>query len=92
MKREDTNVLFVAHVFVMPKPSILDPQGKAVVSSLHSLGYDEVRDARLGKLIQLELDGPDQATVATRVEEMCKRLLANGIIEDYRFELETAHS
>jgi phosphoribosylformylglycinamidine synthase PurS subunit len=92
VKREDANVQFVAHVFVMPKPSILDPQGKAVVSSLHSLGYDEVRDARLGKLIQLELDGPDQATVAARVDEMCKRLLANGIIEDYRFELETAHS
>lgn len=92
MKRETANVQFLAHVFVMPKPSILDPQGKAVASSLHSLGYDEVRDARLGKLIQLELDGPDQATVAARVDEMCKRLLANGIIEDYRFELETAHS
>ena len=78
----------VARVFVMPKTAILDPQGKAVASSLHSLGYSEVADARLGKLIELKIDGADKASASARVEEMCRRLLANEIIEDYRFEVE----
>lgn len=83
---------FLAHVFVTPKPAILDPQGKAVANSLHALGYAEVSDARLGKLIELKLDGPDRASVSVRVEEMCRRLLANQIIEDYRFEVKEARS
>lgn len=80
----------IARVFVMPKSAILDPQGKAVAASLHSLGYDEVADARLGKLIELRLEGQagkDAAEVSARVDEMCRRLLANEIIEDYRFEV-----
>lgn len=83
---------FLAHVFVTPKPAILDPQGKAVANSLHSLGYDEVTDARLGKLIELKLSGADRETARARVEEMCRRLLANEIIEDYHFEVEEARS
>ena len=79
----------VARVFVMPKKAILDPQGKAVASSLHALGYPEVTDARLGKLIELRIDGADAGSARTRVDEMCQRLLANDIIEDYRFELDT---
>jgi len=79
----------VARVFVMPKQSILDPQGKAVAASLHSLGYDEVADTRLGKLIELKLDGDDVAAARARVDEMCRKLLANEIIEGYRFEVET---
>jgi phosphoribosylformylglycinamidine synthase len=73
----------------MPKAAILDPQGKAVAASLHSLGYDEVSDARLGKLIELRLEGKDAAAVSARVDEMCKRLLANEIIEHYSFEVES---
>lgn len=83
---------FLAHVFVTPKPAILDPQGKAVATSLHSLGYDEVADVRLGKLIELRLHGADETAVRARVDEMCRRLLANEIIEDYRFELEETRS
>jgi phosphoribosylformylglycinamidine synthase len=76
----------------MPKTSILDPQGKAVASSLHALGYDEVADARLGKLVELKIEGADLAAAKTRVDEMCRKLLANEIIEDYRFEVETLAS
>ncbi len=83
---------FQVRVFVTPKPSILDPQGKAVANSLHSLGYDEVVEARLGKLIELRLGGADREAVSARVDEMCRRLLANQIIEDYRFEIEEARS
>lgn len=78
----------VARVFVMPKKAILDPQGKAVASSLHSLGYPEVADARLGKLIELKIDASDRDAASARVDEMCRRLLANDIIEDYRFDIE----
>jgi phosphoribosylformylglycinamidine synthase len=81
---------FIAHVYVVPKPAILDPQGKAVESSLHSLGYDEVGDVRLGKYVQVKLSGPDAAGAEARVDEMCRKLLANEIIEDYRFDVERA--
>ena len=82
----------VARVFLMPKKAILDPQGKAVATSLHALGYSEVADARLGKLVELNIDGDDVEAAKARVDEMCRRLLANEIIEHYRFEVETAKS
>ena len=78
---------FLAKVFVTPKAAILDPQGKAIASSLHTLGYDEVADARVGKLILLRFSAADNARAQSRVEEMCKRLLANEVIEEFRFEV-----
>jgi phosphoribosylformylglycinamidine synthase len=83
-------VQYLAKVYVTPKPAILDPQGKAVVSSLKSLGYQEVSDVRLGKYIEVRLDGEGRDQAAARVDEMCRRLLANEVIEEYRFELEEA--
>ncbi len=73
-------------VYITPKAGVLDPQGQAVLGSLHSLGYTEVADVRIGKYIVLELEGADPAQVEARVQEMCSRLLANPIIEDFRFE------
>lgn len=83
-------VELIAKVHVSPKPAILDPQGKAVAASLASLGYDEVADVRLGKLIEIRFRGPaaaDRERLGPRVEEMCRRLLANEVIEDFSFEL-----
>jgi phosphoribosylformylglycinamidine synthase PurS subunit len=77
----------LVRVYVMPKKAILDPQGKAVAASLHTLGYDEVADARLGKLIELKVESNDAGQIKSRVDEMCRKLLANEIIEDYRFEV-----
>ncbi|HYD49108.1 MAG TPA: phosphoribosylformylglycinamidine synthase subunit PurS [Terriglobales bacterium] len=77
-----------ARVFVTPKRGVLDPQGKAIEASLHSLGYEEARDVHLGKYIELSLEGIDRNSADQRVEEMCRKLLANGVIEDYRFEIE----
>ena len=77
----------IAKVYVTPKPAILDPQGKAVASSLASLGYDEVADVRLGKLIHIRLEESDGERARGRVEEMCRKLLANEVIEDFSFEL-----
>lgn len=77
-----------ARVFVTRKQGVLDPQGKAIEHSLHSLGFSEARDVRLGKFIELEIDADDAAQAASRVDDMCRKLLANGVIEDYRFEIE----
>ena len=75
-----------ATVLVRPKPGILDPQGEAVGSALGHLGF-EVRDARVGKVIDLELDAADETEAKAEVERMCERLLANPLIESYEIEL-----
>ncbi|OCA88588.1 phosphoribosylformylglycinamidine synthase subunit PurS [Bacillus sp. FJAT-27225] len=76
-------------VYVTLKESVLDPQGKAVSNALHSLGYEEVKDVRIGKYMELfiETEGRDAETV---VREACEKLLSNPVIEDYRYEIEEA--
>ena len=76
-----------ATVLVRPKPGILDPQGEAVGSALGHLGFD-VTDARVGKVIDLEVDAADAAEAKAKVESMCERLLANPLIESYEVEIE----
>jgi phosphoribosylformylglycinamidine synthase len=77
-----------ARVFVTLKRGVLDPQGSAVNRALHAMGYGEVTDVRLGKYIEVTLDeGVPEEEGRRRLEEMCKRLLANTVIEDYRIEL-----
>jgi phosphoribosylformylglycinamidine synthase subunit PurS len=75
-----------ATVLVRPKPGILDPQGEAVGSALGHLGFD-VQDARVGKVIDLEVEAADEATARVEVEQMCERLLANPLIESYEVEI-----
>ncbi|HEV8342472.1 MAG TPA: phosphoribosylformylglycinamidine synthase subunit PurS [Candidatus Binatia bacterium] len=74
-------------IFVSLKEGVLDPHGKAVERSLHMLGYGEVQDVRMGKYLELSLDASSREAVETRVREMCEKLLANPVIEDYRFEI-----
>ena len=74
-------------IFVSLKQGVLDPQGKAIERSLHTLGYSEVRDTRVGKFLELEIDARSRAEVEPRIREMCDKLLANTVIEDYRFEI-----
>jgi phosphoribosylformylglycinamidine synthase PurS subunit len=76
-----------ARVFVTPKRGILDPQGKAVQQSLHALGFTEVGDVRVGKYIELRLKDTTPAKADERVRAMGERLLANGVIEDFRVEI-----
>ena len=85
--------MYKAKVFVTLRESILDPAGTAVKGSLHKLGFEEVKDARIGKYIELKLDGNvDNAVTAENIEErvkaMCEKLLANTVMEDFRFEIE----
>jgi phosphoribosylformylglycinamidine synthase PurS subunit len=75
-----------ATVLVRPKAGILDPQGAAVESSLRQLGF-EVADARVGRVIDLELDATDEHEARVEVERMCERLLANPLIESYDIDV-----
>ena len=77
----------IARVVVMPKPVVNDPQGATVRQGLNALGFGEVGDVRVGKYIEVRLDGASEEEVRARVDQMCRRLLANQVIEDYRFEL-----
>lgn len=74
-------------VYVTLRESVLDPQGSAVRTSLHALTYDEVEEVRIGKYMELTLSKTEK-DVDARVKEMCEKLLANTVIEDYRYEIE----
>ncbi len=75
-----------AKVYVTPKAGVLDPAGKATERALHALGFAEARNVRLGRYITMEVDGAG-GDVTARLDDMCRQLLANGVIEDYRFEI-----
>lgn len=74
-----------ARIYVTLKPDVLDPQGKAVFHALQELGYSEVADVRIGRFLEIELSG-DPTHAGQRLEEMCRRLLANPVIEDFKVE------
>jgi phosphoribosylformylglycinamidine synthase len=76
-----------ARVYVTYRRGILDPQGNAVARSLTALGFDEVDDVRVGKLIDIELRTTDRASAERTLDEMCRRLLANPVIEEYRYQV-----
>ncbi|MEX3620056.1 phosphoribosylformylglycinamidine synthase subunit PurS [Paenibacillus glucanolyticus] len=77
-----------AKVYVTIKQSVLDPQGVAVQGALHSIGYKEVESLRIGKYMELELGTDNRDEAEQRVKEMCEKLLANTVVENYRYELE----
>ena len=76
-----------AKVHITLKPGVLDPQGRAIQHALASLGFSGVDDVRQGKYIELDLGDTDQAKARARVDEMCKKLLANTVIENYSVEI-----
>jgi phosphoribosylformylglycinamidine synthase len=80
--------MLIAKIFVQLKPSVLDPQGKAISNSLHQLGYDKVIDTRVSKYIELVLDLGDEALAREQVEKICSDLLANPNTEHYHYSLE----
>ncbi len=75
---------FTVEVLVTPRPGLLDPQGKAIHHALSSLGYDAVDEVRVGKAIYLEVTAASPEAARERVEEMCRKLLANPVTEDFR--------
>jgi phosphoribosylformylglycinamidine synthase PurS subunit len=73
-------------VYITLKPTLLDAQGRVVQNALASMGYDGVKQVRVGKYLEMQLDGEGD-TLRKQVAEMCDRLLANPVIENYRFEV-----
>lgn len=79
---------FKVKVEVRLKPVVLDPQGKSVLSALMNLGFEGVHDARVGKLIELRIKDGSAESVRKRVNEMCRKLLSNPVIEDFVVNIE----
>jgi len=79
---------FTAEIDIMPRPELLDPQGKAVMLGLEHLGLDRVGNVRIGKHIRLELEAENEQVAQEKVEQACKKLLANLIMESYTYRLE----
>jgi len=80
--------MFLARVYVTLKPTVNDPQGLTIKGGLHSLGFTSVESVRAGKYMEIRLDGDSRQEAERLLNEMCRQLLANPIIENYRFEME----
>ncbi len=76
-----------AHVWVMPKRTVLDPQGQAIQHALSSLGFNSVRDVRQGKFFVLDLDGATREGAQKQVERLAREVLTNPVIEEFRYEI-----
>jgi phosphoribosylformylglycinamidine synthase subunit PurS len=80
--------MYLSKIQVTLRPSILDPQGKAVSHAIASLGMTGVREVRMGKYIEMKLDGLSEVEARKTVEDVCNKLLANPVMEDYHFQIE----
>ena len=80
---------YIAEINIMPLKALLDPQGKAVTNSMKNLGFNEVSNVRIGKHITLEIEAESETAAGQRVEEACKKILTNPIIEGYDYVLHT---
>ena len=78
---------YIAEINVMPLKALLDPQGKAVTHGMKNLGFSEVANVRVGKHITLEIEAASEKAAGARVDEACKKILTNPIIEGYDFTL-----
>jgi phosphoribosylformylglycinamidine synthase subunit PurS len=76
-----------AHIWVMPKRTVLDPQGQAIQHALTSLGFENVEQVRQGKFFVVQLDGATREAAETQVERMAREVLTNAVIEEFRYEI-----
>ncbi|UCH51415.1 MAG: phosphoribosylformylglycinamidine synthase subunit PurS [Chloroflexota bacterium] len=82
--------MYLAKVYVTLKPTVNDPQGLTIKGALHNLGFASVEDVRAGKYIEVRVKESDPKKAHIQIDEMCRKLLANPVIENYRFDLEKA--
>ncbi len=80
--------MYLARIYITLKPAVNDPQGLTVKDGLHMLGFDRVRSVRVGKYMEVRLDEADSSDAEGQVQDMCRKLLTNPVIEDFRFEME----
>ncbi|MDC3110903.1 phosphoribosylformylglycinamidine synthase subunit PurS [Pelagibacteraceae bacterium] len=78
----------LARIHITLKKDVLDPQGKVIANSLYNLGFEGIQSVRQGKYIEIMLDGNDKNSATTKLNEMCEKLLANLVIEDYSVEID----
>lgn len=81
---------FVAEIDIMPLKALLDPQGKAVKNSSVKAGYKGIENVRIGKHIEVEIEAENEAAAQIEIEELCKKLLSNPIIESFNFQIKKA--
>ena len=79
---------YLAKIYVTLKPAVSDPAGQTVLAALRRMGHDSAEDARIGKYLELRISGNAAEPAAASVDRMCRELLSNPVIEDYRFELQ----
>lgn len=84
--------MFLARVYVTLKAAVNDPQGLTIRGGLHLLGFGAVKNVRAGKYLEIQVEEEDRGAAEAQVREMCQKLLANPVIEDFRFELEAVAS
>ena len=77
-----------AKIIVMPKRTVLDPQGVTVKHALESMHFNGIKDVRVGKFVEIEMEGGSKAELQKKIDEACHKLLSNPVIEEYRFEIE----
>jgi phosphoribosylformylglycinamidine synthase PurS subunit len=80
--------MYLAKVYITLKPTVNDPQGLTIRGALHELGFQNVTSVRAGKYMEIRVDEDDKARAEKQLQEMCRKLLANPVIENFRFELE----
>jgi phosphoribosylformylglycinamidine synthase PurS subunit len=84
--------MYLAKVYITLKPTVNDPQGLTIRGALHELGFQNVTSVRAGKYMEIRVDEDDKARAEKQLQEMCRKLLANPVIENFRFELEKTSS
>jgi phosphoribosylformylglycinamidine synthase len=82
----------IAEIYITLKKTVADPQGLTIKHALESLGYKNLADVRMGKMVVVNLDYENKARAEREISEMCKKLLANPIIEEYRFKIKEGHA
>ena len=82
--------MYLARVYIRLRPTVSDPQGQTIRGGLHQLGFDGVSSVRAGKYMEITLEAESESAASEQLRQMCDRLLANPVIEDYRFEIETS--
>jgi phosphoribosylformylglycinamidine synthase subunit PurS len=77
-----------ARIIVMPKKTVLDPQGKTIKHALESMHFNGIKDVRVGKFMEIELEGGTKAELQKKIDDACHKLLSNPVIEEYTFEIQ----
>lgn len=81
--------MYLAKVYIQYRPTVSDPQGQTILGGLYQLGFDSVQTVRAGKYMEITLEADSDSAASKQVRDMCDKLLANPVIEDYRFDLES---